>query len=40
MIIDILTIFPEMFGSVFSASILGRAQEQGLLDIRLTDIRP
>ncbi len=29
-----------MFGSVFSASILGRAREQGLLDIRLTDIRP
>ena len=29
-----------MFGSVFSASILGRAQAQGLLDIRLTDIRP
>ena len=29
-----------MFESVFSASILGRAREQGLLDIRLTDIRP
>ena len=40
MTIEILTIFPEMFGSVFSASILGRAQAQGLLDIRLTDIRP
>ncbi len=40
MTIEILTIFPEMFGSVFSASILGRAREQGLLDIRLTDIRP
>ena len=40
MIIDILTVFPEMFTSVFSASILGRAREQGLLDIRLTDIRP
>ena len=38
--INILTIFPEMFDSVFSASILGRAREQGLLDIRLTDIRP
>jgi tRNA (guanine37-N1)-methyltransferase len=38
--INILTIFPEMFESVFSASILGRAREQGLLDIRLTDIRP
>ena len=39
MTVDILTVFPEMFGSVFSASILGRAREQGLLDIRLTDIR-
>ena len=38
--INILTIFPEMFRSVFSESILGRAQEQGLLEIRLTDIRP
>ena len=28
-----------MFESVFSASILGRAREQGLLDVRLTDIR-
>ena len=38
--IDILTIFPGMFDSVLSASILGRAREQGLLDIRITDIRP
>ncbi len=38
--INILTIFPEMFTGVFSSSILGRAREQGLLDIRLTDIRP
>jgi tRNA (guanine37-N1)-methyltransferase len=38
--INILTIFPEMFAGVFSSSILGRAQEQGLLEIRLTDIRP
>ena len=28
-----------MFESVFSASILGRAREQGLLDVRFTDIR-
>ena len=40
MTVNILTIFPEMFESVFSASMLGRAREQGLLDIRLTDIRP
>ncbi|MBQ8072636.1 MAG: tRNA (guanosine(37)-N1)-methyltransferase TrmD [Clostridia bacterium] len=38
--ISILTIFPEMFDSVFSASILGRAREQGLLDITVTDLRP
>ena len=38
--INILTIFPEMFESVFSASILGRAVERGLLEITLTDIRP
>ena len=37
---NVLTIFPEMFGSFLSASILGRAREQGLLDVRLTDIRP
>ena len=40
MTIEILTIFPEMFSSVLSASILGRARGQGLLDIRCTDIRP
>lgn len=38
--INILTLFPEMFSGVFSSSILGRAREQGLLEITLTDIRP
>ena len=38
--INILTIFPEMFGSVLNTSILGRAVENGLLEITLTDIRP
>lgn len=38
--INILTIFPEMFSGFFSSSILGRAQEQGLIEIRTTDIRP
>ena len=37
--INILTLFPEMFEGVLSASMLGRAREQGLLDITLTDIR-
>ena len=38
--ISILTIFPQMFDSVLSASILGRAQEAGHLDIQCVDIRP
>ena len=38
--IKILTVFPEMFESVLSASILGRAREQGLLQVDLIDIRP
>ena len=38
--IKILTIFPEMFDSVLSVSILGRAREQGLLDVTVMDIRP
>ena len=38
--VNILTIFPEMFESFFASSILGRAREQGLIDVRVTDIRP
>lgn len=38
--IKILTIFPEMFESVLSASILGRARAQGLLEVEPVDIRP
>ena len=38
--IRILTIFPQMFESVLSASILGRAREAGLIDIQCVDIRP
>lgn len=37
--IDVLTLFPEMFAPVTESSILGRAVEKGILDIRLTDIR-
>lgn len=36
--IDILTLFPEMFVPLKS-SIIGRAIENGILDIRITDIR-
>ena len=38
--ITILTIFPEMFESVMNASILGRAREQGLIEVECIDIRP
>ncbi len=37
--IDVLTLFPEMFVPVTTSSILGRAAEKNLIDIRLTDIR-
>ena len=38
--IKILTIFPEMFESVLNTSILGRAREQGLIEVECIDIRP
>ena len=38
--IAILTIFPEMFTSVLSSSILGRARAEGLIDVEPVDIRP
>lgn len=38
--IAILTIFPEMFDSVLSSSILGRARKDGLVEITPMDIRP
>lgn len=37
--VDIFTLFPEMFQGPFSESILKRAQEQGLLQIQLHNIR-
>ncbi|MBE0535973.1 MAG: tRNA (guanosine(37)-N1)-methyltransferase TrmD [Phycisphaerae bacterium] len=37
--IDVLTLFPEMFESPLSHSILKRAQERGIVDIALTNIR-
>lgn len=37
--IDVLTIFPEMFGPVVTDSILGRANESGLIDVRVHNIR-
>jgi tRNA (guanine37-N1)-methyltransferase len=37
--IDVLTLFPEMFESPLSHSILKRAQDAGIVDIVLTNIR-
>ena len=37
--IDVVTIFPEMFQAVLGASMLKRAQEQGLLRVVLRDLR-
>ena len=37
--IDLVTLFPEMFAGVFGSSIIGRAAERGILDIRYTNFR-
>lgn len=37
--IDILTIFPEMFGETIHSSILGRAEEKGILEFHTHNIR-
>lgn len=37
--IDVLTLFPEMFASPLGHGIIRRAQEQGLVEIVLTNIR-
>ena len=36
--IDILTLFPEMFGAL-SESIIGRAREKNLIEINVINIR-
>ncbi len=36
---DILTLFPDMVEAVLSASILKRAREKGLLEVRVVNIR-
>lgn len=38
--IAILSLFPEMFNSFLTTSIIGRARQEGLIDIRPVDIRP
>src|SRR4029453_13007539 len=37
--IDILTLFPEMFGPLLGTSIPKRAAEKGLVDYHLTNLR-
>lgn len=37
--IDIMTLFPSMFDSVFSESITGRAREKSIIDISIHNIR-
>ena len=37
--IDVLTLFPEMLKPMLSESILGRAVKNGILEVRLTNIR-
>ena len=37
--IDVITLFPEMFVGPFDASILRRARDAGLLDLRLHQLR-
>src|SRR3972149_11331856 len=37
--IDILTLFPKMFSGPFDESIVKRAQDKGLLDIQIHDLR-
>ena len=38
--IDILAVVPELLEGPFSHSILNRAEEKGLLKVRVTDLRP
>lgn len=37
--IDVLTIFPSYFEGPFSLSLLGRAMEEGVIDLRVHDLR-
>ncbi len=38
-VIDIISAVPELFGSFFEKSILGRAQKKGLVEIKIHDLR-
>ena len=36
---DIITIFPEMFGSVFSGGVIKKALDKGLIEVRVHNLR-
>jgi tRNA (guanine37-N1)-methyltransferase len=37
--VDVITIFPELFAPFLATSLVGRAVERGLLEVRLHDLR-
>ena len=37
--IDVLTLFPQMFTAIFNESVIGRAQENGIVQILTHDTR-
>ena len=39
MLIETLSVFPGVFGSYLGASIMGRAQDKGILEFRAHDLR-
>ena len=36
---DVLTVFPEMFGDTLEASLLGKAQRRGIVEVQVHDLR-
>lgn len=39
LLVDLLTLFPESFAGALSASVIGRAQERGLISVRAVQMR-
>lgn len=39
MLVDVVTIFPEFFAGPLEASLLGKARQRGLVEVRLNDLR-
>lgn len=37
--VDVLTLFPEMLDGVFRTSILGKAQEKGIISLHTVNFR-